>query len=216
MIRFSGLFVLIAALLAVVIAGCGSSSTARITRVGAPLTTQRTDGELVHAPAPLTAAAIDHLVPGSAEEAVMTVWFYGQWGAAPSIYEMYDSYIRHEVTAGVLTSVYAAQRDTMLASLPRLGTVRTTRLGTIVTVELLSASAAPRYESYLLRKSAGAWAIVYDSFFDTALLSYVETQVQDKIDPAATSPSPRAVAAGEAAAKAFRIGFIHGQPNPLR
>ena len=203
-------------LLAFGLTSCGSDSTTRITRVSAAPVSQERDGRLVHVPAPLALTDLTRFRAGSPQQTVMTLWFYGQWGDTPAVYEMYDAVVRHSVTPSAIMAAYSDQRSFMLASLPRITSVSTTSLGTLVTVELLTATANPQPASYLLERSGKQWVVLYDTFLEQAIAAYAQSEAQEATNASATQPSPKAVAAGAQAASAFRSAVISAQSGSLR
>lgn len=78
-------------LLAAFLAGCGSGDrgTDRMVRTG-QVETKTVAGRLTTTPPLLTLADVSELPKGSAEQAVMRLLFFAQWGSLPSVVDMYD------------------------------------------------------------------------------------------------------------------------------
>jgi hypothetical protein len=193
--------------------GCGGGSN--ITRTGRTPVVQRADGRLNRDPDPVSIAQIKRLPRDSPQSVVLQVWFYAQWGSAPSIVRFYDPRVVSTIGAATIANAFARERDDMLGMTPRLGSVVRGPGGRLVTVTLLSATAAPEPESYLLRRRGGVWRIVHDSVLEHALRDYVQVKTQQRVAPGAPRADPRAVAAGVRAATRYRrIYLSRGAPEP--
>jgi hypothetical protein len=141
---------------------------------------------------------------GSATKAFMLLWFYAQWGSTPKITDMYDPRVRQQLGLDLIAGSYAQARGYILATWPRIAGVLRTRHGTLVNVELLSATETPRAESFLFGRFEDTWHVRYDTFLGSQLQYYVQTLVQERIAPGAKTPSPRAVLAGVRASRRYR------------
>lgn len=91
---------------------------------------------------------------------------------------------------------------------PVIYSVKSTSYGT-TQVQYLGAtpSAPPGLETIEWRRVAGAWRIEFDSFLSEGLISYTEEAEQTQIEPAAQTPSIRAVHIGEAAGH-LQAGYL--------
>jgi hypothetical protein len=211
--RLSGVLALVTA---AAVAGLGSMGCSsddepeKITRTTQIRPAEGPERKLRRTPSPLTARDISKQPRGSAPQALMLLWFYGQWGSTPSIYWMYATKVRRAFGPEVIPGAYTQSRTDMLNVQPRIvGTQRTPR-GTLVTVELLSATDPPREESFLFAREGRRWRVRYDTYFDAILQGYVQSRAQERINAAAERPSPLAVAAGVRAGRRYRGLFLQG------
>jgi hypothetical protein len=65
----------------------------------------------------------------------------------------------------------------------------------------------PTTHTTTLRRSGGRWLIVYDSFLGDSLALVAQEQVQARINPAASTPSPAALAAGDRA-RSLQLDYL--------
>jgi hypothetical protein len=197
------------ALTAAGLAGCSlREEPSTITRTGSIAPVEQPSGSLRRAPSPLTARDVEAQPKGSAQQTFMLLWFYGQWGNASEIYSLYDPGVQQALGADLIVGAYTEDRPTMLASLPRIVDVHSTRSGTMVNVELLTATARPRPESFLLARRGGSWRVRYDTYLEGTVQSYAQSREQTHIAPTASTPGPEAVAAGARAARRYRTLFV--------
>ena len=180
----------------------------RIVRTGSEAPQVGTGGQLKAEPGPLTLADLRTQPKGSAMAAVMELWFWGQWGSAPNVVAAYHTDVHTSVGAPNIAGAFSQQRDAMVSSHPRIVEVRRTPLGRFVALEVLTTTNPAARESFLLRRQRGRWVIIHDTLLERAVAGYVQTLVQERIDPSASKPSPRAVRTGSAAARNYRSLFL--------
>jgi hypothetical protein len=181
---------------------------AKITRTGEIRPPEGPERKLRRTPSPLTARDISKQPRGSAPQALMLLWFYGQWGSTPSIYWMYSAKVRRAFGPDVISGAYTESRADMLHVQPRIVGTRRSAEGTLVTMELLSATDPPRVESFLFAREDRRWRVRYDTYFAAILQGYVQSRTQERINAAAERPSPLAVAAGLRASRRYRALFL--------
>lgn len=185
---------------AVLFAGCdGGSPDDRIVRTTASRPAALPDGRLKSQPSPLTLAEVSRQPRNSPQRVVMEMVFFAQWGSLPNVRTAYGPEVLRRVSLTDMYGAYALQRASLVAALPRIKDVTTTKTGRFVAVRFSSATSPPVDDSFLLRRVDGGWKIVYDSLLDRALSQYVQTRVDPSLEP-----SRRAKAAGNAASDRFR------------
>jgi hypothetical protein len=146
--------------------------------------------------------------PGSAERAVISLWYWAQWGSSPNVAVAYHPTVRSGVGIDNLVGTFSQQRQAMMTARPRLLNSVTTKLGTFVAVRVERSGGEPVPESYLLRRDPErGWEILHDTFFERALGSFVQFTTQANINLDAEEPSDEAVQQGQAAARRFRALF---------
>ena len=155
-------------------------------------------------PDPLSVEDLERLPGGSAQSAVVRLWFYVQWGDSSSTARFYDPRVLRTIGDATVAGAYSLRRLEMLDSRPRVRSETRNAAGTLVTVDVLTTSAPPRPEFFLLRHRAVGWRIVYDSLLEKALPSYIQAQKQFAVAPGNNTPSPDATTAGAAAVKQYR------------
>ena len=192
-------------LLAVITAaGCaGDNQGDEIVRTGEVKADARPDGSLSADPAPLTLKDVDATPDGSAREAVMVLWFWGQWGGLPNMVLMQDDRVTGAVGASKIMDAYGLVRPDMLASRPRIVGTRTSPGGTFVAVEIRRKNQKPTQESYILKRRGSRWAVVRDTVLERGLAA----SAQRRLDPDITDDRPLTggqLRAGEAAARTYR------------
>ena len=106
-----------------------------------------------------------------------------------------------------LIETYAQQRSVMMHERPKVVETVDTASGTFVGLSVARSDGPTSFESYYLQRREGGWVIAHDTFFERALAGYIQSTVQSTIDPDAKEPAPRAVRAGQRAAKQFRAMF---------
>lgn len=183
--------------------GCGGDGS-NITRAGRTPIEQRVDGSLTRLPDPLSVEDLGRLPPDSAQLAVFRLWFYGQWGSSLNTVRFYDQRVRRAVGDSAVAGAYASERLRLLDSHPQVRSVTSTGAGTLVTVNMLTTSAPPRPEFFLLRRQTVGWRIVYDSVLARALPAYVQAQMGAVAAHADSAASRRAIAASTNALDRYR------------
>jgi hypothetical protein len=189
------------------IGGCGGEPS-NITRTGSTVLEQRADGSLTRQPDPLSVADLERVPPGSPQATVLRLWFYGQWGSAVNAVRFYDQRVLRAIGHSSAVGAYASQRLGMLDSHPKVRSVTRNPAGTLVKVDMLTISGAPRREFFLLRRQGAGWRIVYDSFLDSALATYVEAQMRPGTAPPNAAASRDAIAARIDAVNRYRSTLL--------
>ncbi len=141
--------------------------------------------------------------PTSAAATVIDFWRYVGTGALLPAQALYDE----EVAAAVgeyFGAALAAQHPTASGLELHVYDVERTSQGTIVYAEALAGDGNKGQWSFFLRREAGRWRLVYDSFTAGAINFYVQQQVQRRIDPKAKTPSPEALDRAERVVTRFR------------
>ena len=174
-------------------------------RTGKPTVTVRADGTLSANPALLTLDDINRQPVGTPRRAVLEQLFWAQWGSWPDIFEGYAPTIGSVVGRENLTGAYVILRPQLTASKPRFVATRVTGGRAAVHLELLSATGAPNYESFVLRRLRGRWLIISDTLLERGLKTYVTQRFDGDI--AGAKPTRRAVLAGIDATARYRAAF---------
>ena len=187
---------------ALAVVGCGSSGGQNeMVRTGQSQAAVGADGQLKRNPDPLRWSDVQRARKGSAPAAVTELLFWAQWGSFPNVVAAYDRDVVKTVGLSNIAGAFALGRASLVATRPRINDVRPTRSGTVVTVDLFSAAAAPSHESFVLRRGNGGWTVTFDTILKRNLGAFVQSQSTD--DPAA--PSRRAVRAGAEASREYDI-----------
>lgn len=173
--------------------------------------TVRADGSLTVDPKPLTLADVGRLQRGSASQAALLLWYWGQWGSAPSIVSSYAPEIVRAVGADAIAGAYAQDRASLVAMRPRVIEESATRAGTVVILEGARRNELPNRYSFTLRRRDGRWQVVYDSLLEAGLAAYVQTRAAD--DPNARTVNAAAARAGLAAVRRLRAAAFSLQPS---
>jgi len=173
-------------------------------RTGKLGTRAASSGHLNAPPTPLTLADVTHQPTQSADRALMSFFFYAQWGSGPALGDAFDPRIVNAIGSLNLSGAWLANRTMLLSVTPHITGTRVTRAGTVVLVQLLSQTAAPQPESFLFAHRGAAWRLAYDSLTDAFLASFVQSVVQSAKDPTGTAALPAAVAAGQRADREYR------------
>lgn len=143
----------------------------------------------------------------SAEEAVTRLRRWINVGS-PTVVTAYDPKTIKFLGTETLLRVLSALKGTLPPG-AKLSEEKT-QLGTLVTVEAKRPGVPLSYTGYLLIKKNGQWLVEYDGLLASNLASIVQTRQQAKIDPKAKTPSPQAVASGQAALLRFITLFAPG------
>jgi hypothetical protein len=192
------------------VTGCDSGEEPdQITRTGAP-DVQVSEGRLDRTPSPLTIRDVQRRARGSPQEAFLLLWFYAQWGNAPGLVSLYDDPVRRELGDELIAGTYAANRPYIVLTMPRITSVDGRGDRFLVTVDLLARDDPVRHDSFLFVRRGRALRVAYDTFLISTVGGYAQQLVQERINPNARRPSPRAVAAGTETPRRYRgIYFRH-------
>jgi hypothetical protein len=195
---------------------CGGDD--RIVRTGPDPARVKANGMLDADPAPLTLAEVAKLPRRSPQEAVLRLYFWGQWGSAPNAVGAYDRSIVRAYGAPAIVHAFAYQRSGLLASRPRIAGVTRTGLGSVVTVDLFSRVAPPQHDSFLLRRHGDRWAIVYDTLLQRSMAG----RAADAVLAGEPAPSPelrrradRSAAQTSQRYREFALGSADGETRRL-
>lgn len=200
-------------LLSVAASGCGT----KVDRVGVaqqPSGEVRADGRLTADPKPLTLKDVDAQPSGSPQRAVLTLWFWAQWGSAPNIIAAYDPKVVERTGQLNVLGAYAAIRQSVLQTRPRIVSVQQGNGVTTVLLEVLSRTSTPARHSFALERVDGKWLIENDTLLEGALPGYVQSITQRT--PVGAKPDAAAVRAGLNAAATYRGAFADQPDNARR
>jgi hypothetical protein len=154
---------------------------------------------------------VARLPRNSPQRAFLDLWHQAQLGNALDLVVHYHPRVRAALSPSKIAGVYSQQRTYITRARPRVRMVRKKSTGTLVAVKLVSEGDPPIFDTFILRRRAGRWVVIYDTFLERGLNNFTQSQ----IDTApAKSPSARARRAGEAAARRYRDLFLsEGQPR---
>jgi hypothetical protein len=144
------------------------------------------------------------LPPASEPEGTaMRVMRYVQVGSATGAATLYHPRAVDVVGLDRLTRSLVLRRPALSGARLRVSLKDQTSAGRLVVVAATGPSGEAEY-SFLLRRVAGRWLVINDSLLGDALAELVQMDVQRRIDPSETKPSPEAVAAGARAQRRYR------------
>ena len=186
---------LVAMLVALPIAGCGSDATPNTSTIDEAHTT---------ASPPSSSALIDALKRskiGSRERTIYALYYYARFGDYPALVRLYDNKVRVAIGRAAIASLYADNRGRFLSvGLPKIVNSQPGAQGVSVAIQLPVTDGSVIEESYVLRRRPGGWGIVYDTFFDRA---YGE-EARLRVDPPGSKPSARGARLARLASSRFR------------
>ncbi|MBJ7470582.1 MAG: hypothetical protein JHD16_04745 [Solirubrobacteraceae bacterium] len=140
---------------------------------------------------------------GSAERAFLEFWAAVQAGDRRQVLTSYDPGLVDVVGAAEIadvarrvSAVYRTGKPT-ITSVSADGGVTTIRY--VAPAQVTAGAVAPNSIAY--RRTGGAWNIVFSSALDDELRLTAQTVVQNSIDPTGKKVAPKAVAAGDVAAR---------------
>jgi hypothetical protein len=146
----------------------------------------------------------------SPERTVLGLLRYLQLNTTTLALDLYHPVVARKLTpetifAGLASQVSAVQNSQVkeLASEP-------SRRGMLVTFLLVNKAGAFRY-SYVLRRSAGRWVVIYDTLLEGGLSYVAQARVGLRTGKPATSPEVHD--AGDRAAERYRTLFLEGTAN---
>lgn len=179
-------------------------------------TTKQTPAEeALVAKSEVTRARVDSPV-GTA----LQLWKAVQVGDVPSAAAFYHPKVRQTIGFGTIVGVLGQQRVSLAVLHPRIMSVQRTPLGVQVVVGARSGGSGVGIQSFLLRRDPEGWRVAYDTLLGDGLSSYVESQVQSRVAPRSSSPSPIAQRAAQQARIAYQTLFLKtlpsdAQPGPV-
>ena len=145
---------------------------------------------------------ITRLRAGSVERAFAEYWAALQFQAWPAAIGSYAPTLRQQLGGEArLAETLKAQASYFRTAKPRVLRSTSDRGLTTVQYVIADSQGAEVPRSVMFRRAGNQWEIVYDSFLDQALASYVQARTQAEIDPTADEPSTRAQRAGQNAAR---------------
>lgn len=131
---------------------------------------------------------------------------YVQVGSPGSAIPLYHPRVREVVGARRIANSLATLRAGLGGAKFSVLLRETTPGGELVAVSASGPQSTGEY-AFVLRRSGSSWAIVNDSLLGDALAEYEEGRVQQRIDPDAEEPSPRAIRDGVEASEDYRSLF---------
>jgi hypothetical protein len=166
-------------LAAAVLSGCGAKSAVD---PGVPVngvTRVLADGRLVTNPPPLTLEDVNRRPVGSPAYTVMSLLFWAQWGSPANIAAEYDPGVARLISVSNLVGAWESIRQSIVTSLPKIVFERINAPRNQAFIGLLfeTTLGPPTRQSFVLRRMAGGWRIVYDTLLESALPGYVAEQV---------------------------------------
>ncbi len=188
----------------VILGGCGAKSAEH---PGVPVngvTRVLADGRLVTDPPPLTLHDVERQPVGSPAYTVMSLLFWAQWGSPANIVAEYDPGAALIVGVSNLVGAWEGIRQSILSALPKIVFERSNAAGNqaFVGLQLETTLGPPARQSFVLRRTAQGWRIVYDTLLDGALPGYIAELLTT--DPSAKHASAAAIHAGIGYAAAYR------------
>jgi hypothetical protein len=161
------------------------------------------DGRLVTDPSPLTLEDVHRRPVGSPEYTVMSLLFWAQWGSPANIVAEYDPGVARLLGVSNLVGAWESIRQSIVTSLPKIVFKQTDAANQAFVGMLFETTLGPpTRQSFVLRRMAGGWRIVYDTLLESALPGYVAEQVTP--NPAAKHDSGAALHGGLGYAAAYR------------
>jgi hypothetical protein len=121
----------------------------------------------------------------------------------PTAVDLYDTRVVEVMGRETLVGVLGAIAATVAAIHLLLIEKQPTETGITVILRGRIAN-KPVLLSYVMSQQHRRWHILYDSMINDALGPYVQGQVQATLDPGATRPSARAIAAGATAVQKYQ------------
>jgi hypothetical protein len=188
----------------VVLSGCGTKSAEHPGLPVNGVTRVLADGRLVTDPPPLTLQNVERYSVGSPAYTVMSLLFWAQWGSPANIVAEYDRGVASAVGVSNVVGAWEAIRQSILTSLPKIVFEQSNaaRSQAFVGVQIETSLGPPTRQSFVLRRTAQGWRIVYDTLLEGALPGYVAEQFTP--DPSAKRASATAVHSGLGFAAAYR------------
>jgi hypothetical protein len=148
---------------------------------------------------------------GAPQRAVLTLWYWSQWGSWPNVVTAYAPAVRKAVGDDRIAGTYAQQRGTMQLSQIEIRGVDTGSTATVVRTIIRPPAGAPIAESWTLREGAAhGWEVLHDTFLERGLTPYVQAVTQDRVAPGASKIDPRAQLAARRAREAYQNLFLKG------
>jgi hypothetical protein len=119
--------------------------------------------------------------------------------------EQYDARVLQALGVHDIFGALATQQASLAASRITLIPAERTELGRLVTIRVRPPEGADQRYSFLLRRQAQRWRIIYDSLLEGALAFFVQQRVQESSGKA--KPTLKAIRAGRRAADRYATLF---------
>jgi len=174
--------------------------TTRIVRTGSPAEVR--NGKLTADPAPLTFAQVSDAGRTTPAGAVLSLYFWAQWGSIPNVVSMYDPRVQNALGPMRIADAYVDQRVPLLGTHVVIRDTVTSPLGTVVTVDALTKNFPPSHDSFLLSRRNRRWYVVHDTLLERGLAVIVGAAASRGLSGQAAVR--RAQAAGAVAARDYR------------
>jgi hypothetical protein len=152
-------------------------------------------------PATAKVVDMDSAKKGSAEQTVLGLLRYMQLGTTTLAVDLYHPDVLREFSPQTVSDALASQAKSVKDSQVKDLTSESTRRGRLVTLLLAGDAATTRY-SFVLRRSDGRWAVIYDTLLEGGLGYVAQAEVVAETKKPATDP--RALAAADRAAQRYR------------
>ena len=133
---------------------------------------------------------------GSPRRAFLSMWSDLQWQSFMDATSYYPVPLIDYIGATNILQAFEFNAAFYRTNKPHLEGEMTNGAQVIVRYVLTGLNAQIVPTSITWIKVDGRWMVYYDPELDSALASWAQSETQQAIDPAATTPSPRAVAAG--------------------
>lgn len=164
--------------------------------------TVRADESLIVDPDPVTAADLNRFGEGTAARAVMTLFYWGQWGSSAGIVGSYSPRVVEGLGAEAIADAYRFSRQSLLAQAPEIDFVRPTPDGFVVGVVGRRRNARPQDHTFNLERRQGRWLVSFDTLLENGVAAI--TQIETARARNVAEDDPAAMAAGITAARRYR------------
>lgn len=151
---------------------------------------------------PLTFAEVAKAGLAKPAGAVLSLYFWCQWGSIPNVVESYDPRVRKALGPLIIADAYDDQRQALLSTMVVIRDTVRTPLGELVTVDGFTKDFPPVRDSFMLDRRDGHWYIVYDTLLARGLGAVVGARASRGLSGQAAVR--RAQTAGAAAARDYR------------
>lgn len=132
----------------------------------------------------------------SPRRAFLSLWSDLQWQALTSAISYYPTPLRDYIGSVTILQAFEFNAPFYRTSKPKIESETTNGAQVAVRYTLTGVNAPLVPTSITWTKVGGRWMVYYDPELDSALASWAQSETQQAINPAASTPSPQAVAAG--------------------
>jgi len=150
---------------------------------------------------------------GSPRRAFLSMWSDLQWQSLTSAMSYYPEPLRDYIGSASILQAFEFNAAFYRANKPQVEGEITNGSQVIVRYALTNTNAQLTPTSITWIKVDGRWMVYYDPELNSALASWAQTETQQVINPTASTPSPRAVAAGIRLAGAQSRYLASHSPN---